>query len=457
MRKSKVENSVRDAFLERIKKPGCPSVGTIAEEMHLPKATLYSWIAAEKQRAGRGVAMKKKQVKRSPLAKLGLVAKSEGMNVDELIRFCEENGISFSELQSWRDLALSAMENSGNGDVISAKFHEQETAKLQAELNRKEKALAEAAALLVLQKKNFGDLGRLKVPEFKKKEILAAIDEAVRSGARLFKACEAIKLCVRRYRRWRKSTADNRGGYRAKKQALSEAEKTEIVERFTSDGMGDLPVNIAHAKLMDSGVYLASASSCARVMNEYYRERNRVALRNPVKKNRPGINCERPRGSLVPGHDLAPFRSHWKVLLPLPDHRHVLKIHRRMVRSHKGRRRPRQTSFRRCHRGALFIMPCKIACACGQRQADAEQGSEVSVREAERDVESRQAAHEQRQRLRRKHIRDDEGTGDLSGVLRLHRGRRGLCCKVCGMVQLRTSAFFLGFADALQRALRHAG
>ena len=159
MRKSKADNSIRDAFLERIKKPGCPSVGTIAEEMHLPKATLYSWIAAEKQRAGRGVAMKKKQVKRSPLAKLGLVAKSEGLDVDELNRFCEENGISFGELQSWRDLALSAMENSGNGDVISAKFHEQETAKLQAELNRKEKALAEAAALLVLQKKTSEILG----------------------------------------------------------------------------------------------------------------------------------------------------------------------------------------------------------------------------------------------------------------------------------------------------------
>ena len=44
--------------------------------------------------------MKKRQVKRSPLAKLGLVAKSEGLGIDELNRFCEENGISFSELQS---------------------------------------------------------------------------------------------------------------------------------------------------------------------------------------------------------------------------------------------------------------------------------------------------------------------------------------------------------------------
>ena len=75
---------------------------------------------------------------------------------------------------------------------------------------------------------------------------------------------------------------------------MSEAEKTEIVERFTSDGMGDLPVNIAHAKFMDSGVYLASASSCARVMNEYYREMNRVVLRNPVKRIRPELVARGP-------------------------------------------------------------------------------------------------------------------------------------------------------------------
>ena len=58
--------------------------------------------------------------------------------------------------------------------------------------------------------------------------------------------------------------------------------------------MGDLPVNIAHAKLMDSGVYLASASSCVRVMNEYYREMNRAVLRNPVKRIRPELVAKGP-------------------------------------------------------------------------------------------------------------------------------------------------------------------
>ena len=45
MSRKNINTTLRDSFLERIKKPGCPSVKTIAEEMGLPKATLYSWIA----------------------------------------------------------------------------------------------------------------------------------------------------------------------------------------------------------------------------------------------------------------------------------------------------------------------------------------------------------------------------------------------------------------------------
>ena len=106
--------------------------------------------------------MNRKTSKRSALNKLSLVARSEGMGIDELEKFCAENGVSFSELQSWRGLSLSAMENSGDGNVMSVKQHEDEVAKLKAELARKEKALAEAAALLILQKKTSDILGREK-------------------------------------------------------------------------------------------------------------------------------------------------------------------------------------------------------------------------------------------------------------------------------------------------------
>ena len=160
MSRKNTDTSIRDAFLERIKKPGCPSVKTIAEEMRLPKATLYSWIAAERLRKRQGVSMNKKSVKRSALSKFSLVSKSEGMGIAELEKFCAENGVSFSELQSWRDLSLSAMENSGDGNVMSVKRHIDEVSELKAELARKERALAEAAALLLLQKKTSEILGQ---------------------------------------------------------------------------------------------------------------------------------------------------------------------------------------------------------------------------------------------------------------------------------------------------------
>jgi putative transposase len=97
-------------------------------------------------------------------------------------------------------------------------------------------------------------------------QIIVAIDEAVSSKARLFKACEAIGLCQRRLRRWRKSESDGRkGGYRALTQKLSSPEIKAIVEALQAPEMANLPIQIVHARLMDTGVCLASLSSMRRI------------------------------------------------------------------------------------------------------------------------------------------------------------------------------------------------
>lgn len=99
--------------------------------------------------------------------------------------------------------------------------------------------------------------------------IITAIDKAVTDGARFFKACDAINICPRRIRRWRVQKVDGRvGGYRATSQRLSDMEKKAIVYHFTSKELLDLPVRVAHAILMDKGVYIASPASCIRVLNE---------------------------------------------------------------------------------------------------------------------------------------------------------------------------------------------
>jgi hypothetical protein len=73
---------------------------------------------------------------------------------------------------------------------------------LERELQRKEKALAEAAAVLVLRKKpkRFGGRGRM-ISTSSHRQAVELIQEAVQSGARRAQACAALGLSLRTYQR----------------------------------------------------------------------------------------------------------------------------------------------------------------------------------------------------------------------------------------------------------------
>ena len=66
---------------------------------------------------------------------------------EELGAFLRTEGVHLAELEQWRKLAEEAL---GAGKRLAPS---KETRRLKAELARKEKALAETAALLVLKKK----------------------------------------------------------------------------------------------------------------------------------------------------------------------------------------------------------------------------------------------------------------------------------------------------------------
>ena len=80
--------------------------------------------------------------------------------------------------------------------------------RLEKQLARKDKALAEAAALLVLGKKARRDVrgprGRLIGLEHRLTTV-ALIKAAVNTGARLYKACAVAHINVSTYRRWQES------------------------------------------------------------------------------------------------------------------------------------------------------------------------------------------------------------------------------------------------------------
>jgi len=67
---------------------------------------------------------------------------------------CREKGIYPYHLEQWRsDFSASATGNEKSGNHAETRHLKNENRALKKELRRKEKALAEAAALLVLQKK----------------------------------------------------------------------------------------------------------------------------------------------------------------------------------------------------------------------------------------------------------------------------------------------------------------
>jgi hypothetical protein len=82
-----------------------------------------------------------------------LVALQEthGLSGEALQAWCRERGIFAHHLTSWQTaFCAGGQESSGTREVRTLK---DENVKLKRELIRKDKALAEAAALLILQKK----------------------------------------------------------------------------------------------------------------------------------------------------------------------------------------------------------------------------------------------------------------------------------------------------------------
>ncbi len=86
--------------------------------------------------------------------KLNVIIETASLNEQELSSYCREHGLYPEQIVQWKASAIAAYESPPNRKESLLIKHEQKRNKqLSKELNRKEKALAEAAALLILRKK----------------------------------------------------------------------------------------------------------------------------------------------------------------------------------------------------------------------------------------------------------------------------------------------------------------
>ena len=139
--------------------PARQSVAQISKELGIHLATLYAWRKAWRLQGEVVPASEKAPETWSSADKFTVVLESAGLNATELGAFCRERGLYPEQVDRWRQAAQDANANSmltmaDQKDL--EKRHQQdqrEIKRLQQELRRKDKALAEAAALLMASKK----------------------------------------------------------------------------------------------------------------------------------------------------------------------------------------------------------------------------------------------------------------------------------------------------------------
>jgi hypothetical protein len=116
----------------------------LAAETGVSQETLSRWL--QEAHSLPLVASKKRESKNwSIKEKIRVLAEAEKLTGEQLARFLEHEGLHLAELEQWR----LALDDEGRASKATTK----RIRKLERELARKEKALAEAAALLVLKKK----------------------------------------------------------------------------------------------------------------------------------------------------------------------------------------------------------------------------------------------------------------------------------------------------------------
>jgi transposase len=128
---------------------GARSATSLAKEVGVPQSTLSRWVRRHATLEAGGPMGGKKARNWTAQQKLSAVLEYESLDEEARGKYLRERGLYTTELERWRGEMLRALSGKPKrGDEKDRRIRD-----LEGELRRKEKALAETAALLVLKKK----------------------------------------------------------------------------------------------------------------------------------------------------------------------------------------------------------------------------------------------------------------------------------------------------------------
>ena len=153
---SRYSAEFKERVVRKLMPPEAKSVAEVHRETGVSEPTLYAW-RNQYRAEGHVVPADPSNPERwSGQDKLAVIIETAALNTEELSEYCRRKGLYPEQVQRWREAAVAG--NEGGGPLGAAEqralqAERKKSRRLEKELQRKEKALAEAAALLVLAKK----------------------------------------------------------------------------------------------------------------------------------------------------------------------------------------------------------------------------------------------------------------------------------------------------------------
>lgn len=146
-------NERKAAVLSKLLPPSSLPVPEVAAAEKISEATLYNWLS---QARSEGVPVPGSRASNAEKwngeAKFAVVVETQSMNEAELSAYCREKGLYPEQIARWRQACIGGAAGDGAESEPLRKARSR-IKQLERKVDRKDKALAESAALLVLSKK----------------------------------------------------------------------------------------------------------------------------------------------------------------------------------------------------------------------------------------------------------------------------------------------------------------
>ena len=138
----------KDKAVARLLPPESAPLGEVSQAMGISEGTLERWLSE-------ALAQPDRQRVWTSAARFDAVLTTASMGEEGKSAWCRANGVYPQTLPQWRDAARQALAepHEAGASPKQTKHDRRRIKELERELRRKEKALAETAALLVLSKK----------------------------------------------------------------------------------------------------------------------------------------------------------------------------------------------------------------------------------------------------------------------------------------------------------------